>query len=105
MPKPLGGATLSRDGEDWMFSSPALAKGGYRLFPEQEGWFDAAAQQTVSRDGDGVSLRIPAAGATTGSAFRGLLSNGTNSHSSITRPVARPPAGAPQTAQNRTSHE
>src|SRR3546814_10816287 len=70
MPKPLGGATLSRDGEDWMFSSPALAKGGYRLFPEPEGWFDAAAQQTVSRDGAGVSLRIPAAGATPGSAFR-----------------------------------
>src|SRR3546814_1078011 len=40
MPKPLGGAPLSRDGEAWMFSSQALAKGGYRLFPEQGGGLD-----------------------------------------------------------------
>src|SRR3546814_15174409 len=81
-----------------MFSSPALAKGGYRLFPEQEGWFDAAAQQTVSRDGDGVSLRIPAAGATPGSAFRGILSNGTKSYLVSARPVASSSAGAQTSA-------
>src|SRR3546814_13948335 len=40
MPKPLGGMTLTRDGQDWVFSSPSVAKGNYRLFPEQEGWFD-----------------------------------------------------------------
>src|SRR3546814_9279282 len=59
MPRPLSGATLTREGKDWVFSSPAVARGNYRLFPEQEGWFDAAAKQTVSRNGDGVSLRIP----------------------------------------------
>src|SRR3546814_14342543 len=55
MPRPLSGATLTREGKDWVFSSPAVARGNYRLFPEQEGWFDAAAKQTVSRNGDGVS--------------------------------------------------
>src|SRR3546814_789950 len=90
-----------------MFSSPALAKGGYRLFPEQEGWFDAAAQQTVSRDGDGVSRRIPAAGATPGSAFRGILSNGTKSYLVSARPVASSSAGAQTSApsDNTSSDE
>src|SRR3546814_16941814 len=88
MPRPLSGATLTREGKDWVFSSPAVARVNYRLFPEQEGWFDAAAKQTVSRNGDGVSLRIPAAGAAPGTAFRGVLSNGTNSYLVSARPVA-----------------
>src|SRR3546814_9280375 len=88
MPRPLSGATLTREGKDWVFSSPAVARGNYRLFPEQEGWFDAAAKQTVSRNGDGVSLRIPAAGAAPGTAFRGVLSNGTKSYLVSARTVA-----------------
>src|SRR3546814_14799364 len=37
MPTPLGGMTLTRDGQDWVFSSPSVAKGTYRLFPERIG--------------------------------------------------------------------
>ncbi len=100
MPKPLGGATVLRDGEDWVFSSPAVAKGDYRLFPEQEGWFDAAARQTVSRNGDGVSLRIPAEGTAPGTAFRGVLSNGTKSYLVSARPVTNSLADAQLSAQS-----
>src|SRR3546814_2756704 len=95
MPRPLSGATLTREGKDWVFSSPAVARGNYRLFPEQAGWFDAAATQTVSRNGDGDSLRIPAAGAAPGTAFRGVLSQGPKSSLLRTRPVPRPPPTAP----------
>lgn len=100
MPKPLGGVTLTRDGEDWVFASPSVARGNYRLFPEQEGWFDAAAQQTVSRDGDGVSLRIPAAGPAPGNAFRGVLASGTKSYVVSASPVASSWAGAQTSTQS-----
>ena len=100
MPKPLSGATLTRDGKDWVFSSAGVARGNYRLFPEQEDWFDAAAKQTVSRNGDGVSLRIPAAGTAPGTAFRGVLSNGTKSYLVSARPVASSSAIAQPSAQS-----
>src|SRR3546814_13998970 len=81
--------TLTRDVQDWVFSSPSVAKGNYRLFPEQEGWFDAAAQQTVSRNGDRVSLRVPAEGAAPANVFRGVLASGTKSYLASARPVAK----------------
>src|SRR3546814_2507948 len=80
--------TLTREGQDWLFSSPWVAKGNYRLFPEQEGWFGAAAQQTVSRNGDRVSLRVPAEGAAPANVFRGVLASGTKSYLASARPVA-----------------
>src|SRR3546814_10892205 len=57
-------------------------------------------RSTVSRNGDGVSLRIPAAGAAPGTAFRGVLSNGTKYYLVSARPVASSSTNAQPSPQS-----
>src|SRR3546814_2465568 len=47
MPRPLSGATLTREGKDGVFSSPAVLRGNKRLFPKKEGGFDGIGRAHV----------------------------------------------------------
>lgn len=92
LPRPLRDATFMRAGDDWIFSLPASLGETVRLFPANDGWFAAAARQSISRDGDRLLLRIRASGDERTGQFHGVAKAGTSSFDVSASPAMFDPA-------------
>lgn len=93
LPRPLQDTRYWRDGSDWVFSLPVAQGSAAHLFPNDDGWFDAASPQRSSTgDGRGF-VRVKANGEAPSGTFRGVLTGSSGSRS-FTAVRATPPSDA-----------
>lgn len=83
LPAPLSDATIARGGEQWIIDIPGasgIAPARTRLYPAGDGWFAAAAEQTIERTDAGLRVSVAALEGNPKEAFSGVISDGRSAY-------------------------
>lgn len=95
MPQPLRDTRYWRDGSDWVFSLPIEQARDAHLFPNDDGWFDAASPQRSSTEDGHRFIRVKVNGEAPSGSFRGVLAARSGSRSFAAARVTPPSDAAP----------